>query len=109
MQFLVVAFLLLLPVSTCANPSESTPATAATLVKGDILYIEGEYLVVKEVSGREVRVHVNGDTKIEGAAGRLKSGDKIAAMVTSEGHAVSVTLQIPGGDAPPAAGTPMRP
>jgi len=39
---------------------------------------------------------VTAETKIEGAAGPLKTGDKIAAQVTPEGRALSITLQIPG-------------
>ena len=36
------------------------------------------------------------ETKITGVAGgRLKTGDKIAAQVTSDGRALSIALQIP--------------
>jgi hypothetical protein len=84
----------LLPVVAHADPTESgSKPGAATTVKGDILYIEGEYLVVKEMSGRETRVHVNGETKLSGVAGKLKTGDKIEANITAEGHAASVALQ----------------
>jgi hypothetical protein len=106
MQFLFVLLLLLASPPTYANPSDGVQPTAATMVKGDILYLEGEYLIVKEVSGQESRVHVNGQTKIENVAGRLKSGDKITAMVTTDGHALSVTLQIPGGGSPVATPSP---
>lgn len=57
-------------------------------------------MVVKEISGREVRLRVTAETKIEGVAGgRLKTGDKIAAQVNSDGQALSVTLQIPDSGA----------
>ena len=103
MRFLLAAFLLLLPAITQAQTAES-PKPAA-VVKGDVLYWEGEHLVVKEISGREVRVHVNGETKIEGTAGRLKTGDKIEAMATPEGHALSIKLQVPdGGSSSPPPG-----
>lgn len=77
-------------------------SSAGQTVKGDILYIEGEYLVVKEVSGRESRVHVNGETKLVGVAGKLKAGDKIEATLTPEGHATTVALQgLDQGTPPP--------
>lgn len=93
MRFLLALFLWLLPAVTWA---ESPQAGPTSVIKGDVLYWEGEELVVKEMSGREVRLHVNGETKIEGVAAKLKTGDKIEATVTSQGHAVVISLQIPG-------------
>lgn len=93
MRIFLAIFLWLLPTLTLA---EGPPATTTTVIKGDVLYWEGEELVVKEISGREVRLHVNADTKITGAAAKLKTGDKIEAAVNSEGHAVTISLQIPG-------------
>lgn len=95
MPWLLVFFLVL----GIVGQAHSTESTGTTTVKGDVLYWEGEELVVKEISGREVRVHVNGETKVEGVAGRLKTGDKISAQVTSAGHAVSIMLQLPDGGA----------
>jgi hypothetical protein len=92
MRFLLAVVFLLLPTITLAED----PASPATVVKGDVLYWEGEEIVVKEMSGREVRLHVNGETKISGTAGKLKTGDKIEAQVTPTGHATTITLQIPG-------------
>ncbi|MDF2459942.1 MAG: hypothetical protein K0S79_2358, partial [Nitrospira sp.] len=43
---------------------------------------------------------VTADTKILGASGRLKTGDKIVAQVPPEGPAVSITLQIPDSGPP---------
>ena len=104
MPILLVVLLvwMLLPVAAPVSSQDTSKPTAPMTVKGDILYIEGEYLVVKEISGRETRVHVNGETKIVGVAGRLKSGDKIEALVTPEGHATSVALQ--GLDSGPSVG-----
>jgi hypothetical protein len=94
MAVLLMFFLVLGVVSQAASMEGSQP-TAATEVKGDVLYWEGEELVVKELSGREARVRVTAETKINGASGRLKTGDKIAAQVNSDGRALSITLQIP--------------
>lgn len=94
MRILLVLCLLVVPFVAQAQSGEGSKQQGSN-VKGDVLYWEGEELVVKEVSGREVRMHVNGETKIEGIAGRLKTGDKIDATVTPDGHAVSIKLQLP--------------
>lgn len=97
--------LLLLLWLLCAGTVESafgepSQATASKEVKGDVLYWEAEDLVVKDILGREVRIRVTADTKILGASGRLKTGDKIVAQVPPEGPAVSITLQIPDSGPP---------
>lgn len=96
MPILLALFLVLAGV-TQAQALEDSQTNASAGVNGDVLYWEGEELVVKEMSGREVRLRVTAETKIEGAAGPLKTGDKIAAQVTPEGRALSIALQIPGG------------
>lgn len=102
MPILLAVLFMLLPAMVYAGPVEPGPgAAASTSVKGDILYIEGQYLVVKEVSGRETRVHVNGETKLSGVAGRLKAGDKIEATITADGHATTVALQGLESSSPP--------
>lgn len=69
-------------------------------IKGDVLYWEGDELVVRETSGHEVRLRVTPETKIQGTSGKLKTGDKISATVAPDGPALSITLQIPDS-APP--------
>jgi hypothetical protein len=104
---ILLALILLFAVVTQAEALEGSQPNAASAVNGDVLYWEGEELVVKEISGREVRLHVTAETKIEGVAGGgLKTGDKIAAQVTSDGRALSVILQIPDSG---AGVTPPRP
>jgi hypothetical protein len=84
-----------------AEPSQSTsPTSAGSEIKGDVLYWEGDELVVREMSGHEVRLRVTQDTKIEGASGRLKTGEKIVAKVAADGQALSITLQIPDSGPP---------
>ena len=90
--------------SAWAQPSQTTAQpTAGSEIKGDVLYWEGDELVVREMSGHQVRLKVTQETKIEGASGKLKTGDKIAATVAPDGPALSITLQIPdsGRPAPP--------
>jgi hypothetical protein len=82
--------------SAWAEPS----ATARPEIKGDVLYWEGDELVVREISGHEVRLRVTPETKIQGASGKLKTGDKVSATVAPDGPAISITLQIPDS-APP--------
>jgi hypothetical protein len=102
----LLALFLVFAVVTQAESMEGSQPSAATVVNGDVLYWEGEELVVKEMSGREARLRVTAETKINGASGRLKTGDKIAAQVNSEGRALSITLQIPdtgGSSIPPGS------
>jgi hypothetical protein len=105
MPILLVLFFLVAAVDQ-ATALEGSQPTATSMVKGDVLYWEGEELVVKEISGREARLRVTAETKIEGVAGRLKTGDKIVAQVNSDGRALSIMLQLPdsgAGAIPPGA------
>jgi hypothetical protein len=97
---ILLALFLVFAVVTQAAALEGSQPTAVSAVKADVLYWEGEELIVKEISGRELRLRVTAETKIEGVAGgRLKTGDKIDAQVTPEGRALSITLQIPDSGA----------
>ena len=97
------ALLLLIAVAIPVASAQPSQSTAGTEVKGDVLYWEGEEVIVKEISGRQARLRVTADTKIQGVSGRLKTGDRIAAQVTPEGQALSITLQIPdSAPVPPA-------
>jgi len=80
----VLAVLLGFGTGTVSFGADPKPAQT---VKGDLLKIEGEFYVVKDAAGKEVRLHVNKETKLEGAP---KAGDKIEAQVTAEGHANSI-------------------
>jgi hypothetical protein len=71
-----------------ADPGGSSSSTSET-VKGDVLNIEGEFYVVKDKSGHEVRLHVTPETRLED---RVKVGDKIEAQVTREGQATNVRV-----------------
>ena len=94
--FVVSAFSIgLVFLSHGAEPIQTDSSKAAVLdqmIKGDVQLIEGEFYFVKDTTGHQVRLHVNKETKLED---RIKVGDKIEAMVTSEGHATSITVQIP--------------
>lgn len=93
---ILLALFLAIAVVIPAQAVESSQPTADSAVKADVLYWEGDEVIVKEVSGRELRLRVTAETKIMGVAGgRLKTGDKIAAQVTPDGRALSIALQVP--------------
>jgi hypothetical protein len=56
-------------------------------VKGEVLEVQDEFYTVKDHSGREVRMHVDQDTKM---SGKVQKGDKIQAKVTQANHAQSI-------------------
>jgi uncharacterized protein YdeI (BOF family) len=56
-------------------------------VKGDLLKIDGEFYVVKDMSGKEIRLHVDKTSKLDGA---FKSGDKVEAQASEKNHALSI-------------------
>jgi hypothetical protein len=103
----VLASLGMVAISHAADPMPSDSSRAKTvsdqIVRGDVLMTEGEFYIVKDITGHEVRLHVNKETKFNGT---VKVGDKIEARVTSEGHTTSLTVQVPqNGTAPIMPGT----
>lgn len=56
-------------------------------VKGDLLKIDGEYYVVKDTAGKEIRLHVDKTSQLDGT---FKAGDRIKAQATDKGHASSI-------------------
>ena len=82
--FALVLSVGMVPLSYAADVTESpTPM----MVKGDLLKIDGEFYVVKEMAGKEVRLHVDKTTKLEGI---FKAGDKVEATATEKDHALSI-------------------
>lgn len=74
--------------AAAAEKAAGSPKEAgARTVSGEVLKIEGENYVVKDETGKEVKLHVNQDTKKEGT---IKVGDKIEAQADASGHAVSI-------------------
>jgi hypothetical protein len=56
-------------------------------VKGDLLKIDEEFYEVKDTAGKEVRLHVDKTSQLDGT---FKAGDKIEAQATDKGHASSI-------------------
>lgn len=86
-RFAVIAANILVGFMAYAQPS-----TPAQVIRGDVLYREGEFYVIKDMTGHEVRLHVDKSTVM---TDRIKVGDKIEAQVDSNGHANSIRLQLP--------------
>jgi len=69
--------------------ADDMAAPGTQTVKGDLLKIDGEFYVVKDRSGKEIRLHVDKTSQLEGT---FKAGDKIEAQATDKGHASSIKL-----------------
>jgi hypothetical protein len=93
---LILAVVLFFSAVMSSAAADTTQATAALVIKADVLYWEEGELIVKEFSGHEERLKVTPETKIEGVVGgRVKTGDKIVAQITEDRRAISIKVQIP--------------
>ena len=67
-------------------------APSTQTIKGDLLKIDGDYYVVKDMAGKEVRLHVDKTSQLDGI---FKAGDKVEAQATDKGHASSIKQATP--------------
>jgi hypothetical protein len=58
-------------------------------VKGTLMKIDGEYYVIKNTDGEQVRLHVDKSTKLD----KVVEGDKVKAYVTDQGHVTTLQRQ----------------
>jgi exosome complex RNA-binding protein Csl4 len=84
----VIAMILSVGLATSSYAATDMTTPGLQTVAGDVLKIEGDYYVVKDMAGKEIRMHVDKTTELEGS---FKAGDKIEAQVTEKGHALSIT------------------
>jgi len=70
-----------------AAAEKAKEGAAARTIKGEVLKIDGENYLVKDATGKEVKLHVSSETKKEGD---VKVGDKIEAQADASGHATSI-------------------
>jgi ribosomal protein S1 len=92
---------LLAVVSSCliwlATPllAEEGQSAPPTVVRGKVVTIEKEWYVVKDQSGKEVRLHVDPDTAKGGSLQdvTVKVGDTVEAYVLPDGHAQSLNVR----------------
>src|SRR5438094_8555201 len=67
---------------------DTKPGPAHRIVEGKLAKIDGDYYVVEDYEGNEVRMYVSKDTKK--MRGPKKPGDSIRAEITMGGHANSI-------------------
>ena len=68
-----------------AKPSLGERFTKGT-VKGTLMRVDGEYYWVKDMDGKETRLHVDASTKLD----KVMKGDKVKAYITDKGHATTL-------------------
>ena len=73
--------------AAAAEKAAGAAKEGARTIKGEVLKIEGENYVVKDATGKEVKLHVSPETKKDGD---VKVGDKIEAQADASGHATSI-------------------
>ncbi len=61
------------------------PQPAFPFVKGELVQIEGEYYVLRDAEGKNVRVHVDKRTQMDE---KLRIGDTVEVQRTLPGHAI---------------------
>jgi hypothetical protein len=69
-----------------AGPADF-PQPTFPWVKGELLQIEGEYYILKDAEGKDVRVHVDKGTKMDSA---VHVGDIVEVNRTLPGHALEI-------------------
>ncbi len=67
---------------------DTKPGPAHQMVQGKLAKIDGDFYVVEDYEGKEVRIYVSKDTKKMN--GPKKPGDSIRAEITMGGHANSI-------------------
>jgi hypothetical protein len=63
------------------------PQPAFPFVKGQLIQIEGEYYILQDAEGKNVRVHVDKSTSLDSP---FRLGDIVEAHRTLQGHAISM-------------------
>ena len=75
-----------------ASFGQGLSASPSETVRGQIMKVDGQTYVIRDVSGKEVRLHVDGNTMMMDGT-KLQEGDSITADVTAKGQASYI---IPG-------------
>ena len=83
----VLAMILGAVMATLSYAAGDMAAPSTQTVTGDLLKIDGDFYVVKDMAGREIRLHADKTTTLDGA---IKVGDKGEAQATEKNHAVSM-------------------
>lgn len=83
----VFAIVISVGMASLSYAADDMAVQASQTVDGDLLKIDGEFYVVKDTSGKEIRLHVNKTSKLDGT---FKAGDKVEAQATEKNHVVSM-------------------
>ena len=59
------------------------------LVKGTLMEIDGSFYVIKDLAGKEQRVHVDKSTII---IGKVRPGVQVKAQLSKDGHASAIMI-----------------
>jgi hypothetical protein len=89
--------------SSKAEPQPQIACTKCEVLRGAVLNIDKDSLVVRDQAGKEVRLYIDANTQMGQQDPRyqtFKQGDQISAYVTPEGHAQSITLLRPASGLP---------
>jgi hypothetical protein len=88
----VLAVIIGVGMASYSYAADDMAAPSTQTVKGDLLKIDGEFYVVNDTAGKEVRLHVDKTSQLDGT---FKAGDKIEAQATDKGHASSIKQATP--------------
>jgi hypothetical protein len=83
----ILAVIIGVGMASYSYAADDMAAPSTQTVKGDLLQIVGDFYVVKDTDGKEVRLHVDKTSQLDGT---FKAGDKIEAQATDKGHASSI-------------------
>ena len=83
----ILAVIIGVGMASYSYAADDMAAPSTQTVKGDLLQIVGDFYVVKDTAGKEVRLHVDKTSQLDGT---FKAGDKIEAQATDKGHASSI-------------------
>ena len=83
----VLALVLSVGMASLSYAAGDMAAPSTQTVNGDLLKIDGEFYVVKEMSGKEIRLHVDKTTTLDSS---INVGEKVEAHATGTNHAVSI-------------------
>ena len=68
-----------------ADPGFKERVTQET-VKGDVVRVTGEQIVIQDTDGKEVRLHADQTTKMD----KVMPGDRVKAWITEKGHVTTL-------------------
>lgn len=87
-----IIVLLAVAAGSAGGFAEVISSSPSETVRGQIMKVDGQTYVIRDLSGKEVRLHVDGNTMMMDGT-KLQEGDTVTADVTAKGQASYI---IPG-------------